>query len=219
MSPFKTTLAILCALSMFGAAAQAQQFSAALVDLNADGTPHQPGDGGRLSVSGPKVRIDRADASGTRFLVDIDQKTAYAVAPMQRLYMDAKQSSILTELMVPVDPANPCAQWQAMAQVAGDTDGQWHCEVAGSEDLDGHPTTKVAMTSPRGVKRIGWIDVRLKFPLKIEASDGEVIALRDIVEAPQPAHLFEIAGSFRKYDPAQLIARIKQSDVWVEPVK
>jgi hypothetical protein len=31
--------------------------------------------------------------------------------------------------------------------------------------------------------------------------------------------LAEIAGSFRKYDPEQLIARIKQSDVWVEPPK
>ena len=96
---------------------------------------------------------------------------------------------------------------------------QWQCEQAGSEDLDGRPAVKVTMTSPTGVKRTGWIDAELKFPLRIETADGAMIALRNIVEAPQSPHLFEIAGSFRKYDPAQLIARIKQSDVWVEPVK
>jgi len=215
----RPVLAMLSGLFLFGASAHAQQFSADLVDLNADGSRHEPGEGGRLFVSDAKVRIDRADASGTRFLVDADKGTAYAVAPMQRLYMDAKQSSILTELMVPVDPANPCVRWQAMATVAGDTKGQWHCEPAGTEALDGRPTVKVTMTSPLGVQSTGWIDVKLEFPLKLETADGELIELRNIVEAPQPARLFEIAGSFRKYDPAQLIARIKQSDVWVEPVK
>jgi len=219
MKLVRPVLAMLCALIALGAAARAQEFSADLVDLNADGSRHDLGEGGRLFVSGSKVRIDRADASGTRFLVDADKGTAYAVAPMQRLYMDAKQSSLLTELMVPVDPADPCARWQAMATVAGDIKGQWQCEPAGTEDLDGRPAVKVTMTSPQGVRRTGWIDARLKFPLKLETTDGEIIELRNIVEAPQPARLFEIAGSFRKYDPAQLIARIKQSDVWVEPVK
>ena len=219
MNLARIMFAACCGLTLFGAAAHAQQFSADLVDLNADGSRRELGEGGQLFVAGNKVRIDRTDASGTRFLVDADKGTAYAVAPMQRLYMDAKQSSILTELMVPVDPANPCARWQEMASVAGDTNGQWQCEQAGSEDLDGRAAVKVMMTSPTGVKRTGWIDAALKFPLKFQTADGAVIALRNIVEAPQPARLFEIAGSFRKYDPAQLIARIKQSDVWVEPVK
>ena len=219
MNLARIMFAACCGLTLFAASAHAQQFSADLVDLNADGSRRELGEGGQLFVAGNKVRIDRTDASGTRFLVDADKGTAYAVAPMQRLYMDAKQSSILTELMVPVDPANPCARWQAMASVAGDTKGQWQCEQAGSEDLEGRTTVKVMMTSPTGVKRTGWIDATLKFPLKFQTVDGAVIALRNIVEAPQPARLFEIAGSFRKYDPAQLIARIKQSDVWVEPVK
>ncbi|MDB5358742.1 MAG: hypothetical protein JWO51_39 [Rhodospirillales bacterium] len=212
-------LAVVCGLTLFGTTAGAQQFSADLVDLNADGSRREPGEGGQLFVAGDKVRIDRTEASRTRFLVDADKGTAYAVAPMQRLYMDAKQSSILTELMVPVDPSNPCVRWQAMASVAGDPTGQWQCEQAGSEDLDGRTAVKVMMISPTGVKRTGWIDATLKFPLKFQTADGAIIALRNIVEAPQPARLFVIAGSFRKYDPAQLIARIKQSDVWVEPVK
>ena len=217
------TLATVCGLGLISAPSRAQQFSADLVDLNPDGSPRDLGESGKLFVFGSKVRIDRADASGTRFLVDADKGTAYAVAPMQRLYMEAKQSSVLTELLVPVDPDAPCVRWQAMAVVAGDTaqdgGGAWRCRSAGSEALDGRPAIKVAMTSPKGVERTGWIDAKLRFPVKIETADGAVVELRNIVEAPQPASLFEIAGSFRKYDPAQLIARIKQSDVWVEPPK
>ena len=215
----KLLLATLAVAMALGAPAHAQQFSADLVDLKADGSPREPGEGGKIFVADGKVRIDRADASGTRFLVDADKGTAYAVAPMQRLYMDAKQSSVLTELMVPVDPANPCARWQAMATVAGDDGGQWQCLQAGTEDLDGRPTVKFTMTSPKGVKRTGWIDEQLKFPVKLQTEDGAVIELRHVEEGRQSARLFEIAGSFRKYDPQQLIARIKQSDVWVEPVK
>ena len=34
---------------------------------------------------------------------------------------------------------------------------------AGTEDLDGRPTVKVAMTSPQGVQRTGWIADLLEY--------------------------------------------------------
>jgi hypothetical protein len=217
-----TMFGIFCGLGLFSVSSGAQQFSADVVDLNADGTRRNLGESGKLFVSGNKVRIDRADASATRFLVDTVKTSAYVVAPMQRLYMDAKQSSILTELFVPVDPAAPCTQWQAMAKLAGDTaaegGGEWRCAPAGSEDLDGRPVMKITMKSPRGIERTGWIDAKLKFLVRLKSADGAVIELRNIAEAPQPDSLFEIAGSFRKYDPAELLARVKKSDGWVEPV-
>jgi len=216
--------AALTLLSLLATPAMAQQFSADIVDLQPNGMQRTLGESGKLYVSGTKVRIDRADASGTRFLVDTDKAISYVVAPTERIYMDAKQSSILTELFVPVDPAAPCTTWQTMAKVAGDAaedgSGQWQCELAGAtEEIDGRSTVKVTMTSPRGIKRTGWIDSALKFLVKTETADGSVLALRHIEAAPQPANLFELPGGLRKYDPAQLIARIKESDVWVEPPK
>ncbi len=216
--------AALTLLSLLATPAMAQQFSADIVDLQPNGMQRTLGESGKLYVSGTKVRIDRADASGTRFLVDTDKAISYVVAPTERIYMDAKQSSILTELFVPVDPAAPCTSWQAMAKVAGDATedgtGQWQCELAGgTEEIDGRSTVKVTMTSPRGIKRTGWIDPELKFLVKTETADGSVVALRHIDAAPQPASLFELPGGLHKYDPEQLIARIKQSDAWVEPPK
>jgi hypothetical protein len=217
-----TIFGIFYGLGSFSASSAAQQFSADVLDLNPDGTHRNLGESGKLFVSGSKVRIDRADASATRFLVDTAKISAYVVAPMQRFYMDAKQSSILTELFVPLDPAAPCAQWQTMAKLAGDTGtdggGEWRCAPAGSEDLDGRPALKITMKSPRGIERTGWIDAKLKFLVRVKSADGAVIELRNIAEAPQPNSLFEIPGSFRKYDPAELLARVKQSDDWVEPV-
>jgi hypothetical protein len=46
--------------------------------------------------------------------------------------------------------------------------------------------------------------------------DGTTIAVENIHEEPQPAHLFEIPPGFHKFDPQALIKRIKQSDVWVD---
>jgi hypothetical protein len=37
--------------------------------------------------------------------------------------------------------------------------------------------------------------------------------------APQPASLFEVPADYMKFDPLRLIDRLKQSDVWVEPVR
>jgi hypothetical protein len=70
-----------------------------------------------------------------------------------------------------------------------------------------------------GEQRLGWIDPRLRFPLKIAAEDGTIYELKNIVEEAQTADRFEIPDDFRKFDPRQLIERIKHSDVWVEPPK
>ena len=47
------------------------------------------------------------------------------------------------------------------------------------------------------------------------AEDGSTITAENVRDEPQPAQLFEIPPGFRKFDPLNLIQRIKQSDVWV----
>jgi hypothetical protein len=150
-------------------------------------------------------------------VVDSAVPAAYLVRPAQRIFMEAMQSSRLTRLFVPLDPADPCPQWQAMAEVAGISDsGQWRCDVEGRETVDGRSTVKFRMTSLRG-RSSGWVDTRLKFPVKVQTEDGAVLALRNIKEEPQPAGKFEIPGHYRKFDPHQVIELLKHTDIWVEP--
>ena len=158
-------------------------------------------------------------ANQADFAVRSDAAAAYFVRPAQRVFMDAKQSSELTQLLVPVDPDDPCRQWQAMAQIAGVTDqgAAWRCERIGDEAIAGRRTIKYRGISPREDRYLIWIDPRIDFVVRLEADDGSTVEVADIQEGPQPAQLFEMPAGYVKFDPQKLIDRIKQSDVWVEP--
>jgi hypothetical protein len=210
-------IATLAALLATGAAASAQQFSAQLSRQGADGRITE----GRLSVAGDKVRIEAPDLPTGFFIVRGDAKAAYFVQPDRRVFMDARQSSLLTEILVPVDPDAPCRQWQAMAEISSSADGgaAWRCDRIGAETRDGRTTTRFRMTSPRGIHYSGWIDRRLRFVVRIEADDGTTTELVDVREAPQPDSAFEIPAGLHKFDPLQLIELMKHSDVWVDPSK
>src|ERR1700740_1423897 len=88
-------------------AVQAQQFSADIVmRREAASMP-----AGRLHVLDGKGRIETPELTGGFFLVDATKPSAYFVRPAARIYMDARRSSELTRLLVPVDPDEPCRQW------------------------------------------------------------------------------------------------------------
>jgi hypothetical protein len=212
-------LGIVGGLAFLGRPAAAQQFSADFVATDVAGRP--TGTTGKLYVANGAVRIETSDLPGSLFLVSGTAGTAYLVRPAQRIFMDAKQSSRLTQILVPVDPNDPCKQWQAMAMVAGGAEqaGQWYCYRLGPDSVAGRNVIKYQATSPQGRADYGWIDPQLKFPVTFQYEDGTKIELGNIREASQPARLFEIPADYRKFDPQQLIERIKQSDVWVEPPK
>ncbi len=203
----------LAALGVLGGAvaAQAQQFSADIFMRRGDAaTP-----AGRLFVLDGKVKIETPELADGFFLVDTAKPSAYFVRPAARIYMDARQSSKLTRLLVPLDPDEPCRQWQAMAHLAG-LAGQrdWRCERTGEEEIDGHHVDVVHAVTGTG-ELFGWIDRARKFPLRIKAEDGAVISLERVKDEPQAASLFEPPSGFRKFSPEALIEQIKQSDVWV----
>jgi hypothetical protein len=199
------------------AVAQAQQFSADLVATQVDGAT--TASAGKLRVSDDKVRIETPDFADGFFLIDGANRAAYFVRPAQRIFMEARQSSRLTQVFVLVDPDNPCRQWRIMAQVAGakEAGDPWRCERLSEEVIDGRRAAAYRAMLPSGKHFVGWIDTDLKFPLQIKTEDGATFAVRNIQQGPQPKGLFEIPAGFRKFDPQALIERIKQSDVWVEP--
>jgi hypothetical protein len=198
--------------------ASAQQFSADLSRRDAAGQISK----GRLLVAGDKIRIEAPDLQTGFFLVRTDAKTSYFVQPDRGVFMDARQSSILTELLVPVDPEAPCPQWQAMAQISGSAAGgaAWQCDRIGAETHDGHTILKYDLTSPRGRRYSTWIDPQLRHVVRIEtASDESTTELTNVQQAPQPDSAFMMPAGLRKFDPMQLIGIAQHSDVWVDPAK
>ena len=94
-----------------------QAFSADLVRIDAAGEPRETA--GRLYASGTGIRIETPDFPGNYFLVDLEARASYYVQPAQRMIMEARLSSPLALVFLPVDPDNPCPQWQAQAALAG----------------------------------------------------------------------------------------------------
>ncbi len=210
-------LGLVGALSWVCASVQAQQFSADLVRTELLGGAIASA--GKLRVFNDKVRIETPDFPDGFFLTDSASRAAYFAGPGERVFMDARQSSRLTQFFVSVGRGDPCLQWQAMAKLAGTTepsDDIWRCERVGEELVDGRSVALYRAVSSPGREILGWIDPNLKFPLRIRMQDGTSITARNIREEPQSAALFEIPPDFRKFDPQALIKRIKQSDVWVE---
>ena len=192
---------------------RAQQFSADLVIMQHDGAAATPA--GRLRVFGDKVRIETPELADGFFLIDGSEPAAYFVRPATHVFMNAKQSSRLTRLFVPVDPADPCRQWQAMARLAGAEQGGWRCERSGEQTTGVQNAVGYRAVAAAGVVFLGWIDVARKFPVRIKTGDGAVITAENIRDEPQAASSFEIPPGYRKFDPLTLIQQIKQSDVWV----
>jgi hypothetical protein len=198
-------------LGVFAPAA-AQQFSADIV-TSRDNTATPAG---RLWVRDTRVRIETPALPDGFFLVDGAAPFAHFVRPATRVYMDARQSSRLTQLFVPVDPADPCRNWRTMGQLAGAAgQGEWRCERTGRDDIKGRGTDVFRVNTVEGSGFVAWLDPERRFPLQIATADGSVLTLQHIREEPQPASWFELPPHFRKFDPQALIERIRRSDVWV----
>jgi hypothetical protein len=192
--------------------ARAQQFSANIVVEREGGRTSA----GRVFVLEGKTRIETPELADGFFLMDRAGQTAYFVRRNGRVYMDARQSSPFTRLLVPVDPVDPCRQWQAMADVAGIVgQGDLRCERIGEEAFDGRDAVVFRVVSGSEEILSGWIDRERGFPLRVRTAGGIVTSLENVKDEPQLASSFELPPNARKFSPEALIERVKQSDVWV----
>jgi hypothetical protein len=209
---FGVALTLLMA-SVSAAPPASHQFSADIVSRDATG---QVTASARLYVADRRVRIETTEASAGFFLIDGATDTALFVRPAQRVFMDAKRSTPLTQIFVPVDSNHPCRAWQASAQKADvpGAGGNWYCARIDAASIGRHPTLEYDVISPDRTQSRRWIDPQLAFPIKVRVADGTTIALEHLRMEPQPASLFAVPPSFNKLDPQALIDRIKQSDVW-----
>jgi hypothetical protein len=208
---------VLFSLSARGLESPANEFSADVVSR--DGHGKSAATVARLYASGGKVRIEATDLPDGFFLIDRDAPSALLVRPGQRIYMNARQSSVLTQVFVPVDAANPCPQWLAAFTDALNGKGvdHWRCE---SRPQVSKGAAKIwafrVVTADQSVdQRI--IDAKLQFPVKLISADGSSLSLEKIRLAPQAADLFVVPRGYQAFDPRAVVERIKQSDVWAGP--
>jgi hypothetical protein len=210
---------LLALLSSAGAPVQsaAQSFSADIVRVDSGGARAKPA---KLHAANLKTRIEVPDAADGFFISDIEAATALYVRSAQRIYLDARQSTPLTQIFVWVDPHDPCRQWQAAANTAGmPRTAAWRCESIGSTTVNQREVVEYRVSVPGRPSSYGWVDRALGFPLKWQSADGPSFLVENLLFQSQPATLFDIPPDYRKLDPQALIERIKHSDVWADPAK
>jgi hypothetical protein len=193
-----------------------REFSADIVTRDATGAPI---DGGaKIYVANGNVRIETPEASAGYFLVNGETGKALFVRPARGVFMDAKRSTRLTQIFIPIDVHHPCPQWLAAAKNAGlpGAFSDWRCELV-TASVGSHDAIEYNVTSPDRQSSQRWIDPGLAFPVKLQLTDGTTIALEHIRVEAQPPGLFEVPSDYRKLDPQALIERIKHSDVWAAP--
>ena len=195
-----------------------QAFTADIVSLDTRGEPL--GATAKLHAADHKTRIETGGVPDGFFLSDSDAGTALFVRPAQRIYVDARQSTPLTQIFVSVDQHDPCRQWQAAAGIAGlVSSGKWRCKSIERAVVNQHKTIEFSVVMPGRQASYGWVDTTIGFPVKWQAADGKVFVLENIQLQAQPAILFSIPSDYRKLDPQALLERIKHSDVWVDSHK
>ncbi|MGJ4939437.1 hypothetical protein ACQR1W_02610 [Bradyrhizobium sp. HKCCYLS1011] len=195
-------------------AQDARSFSADIIGRGQGGVAVPAG---RLRVRGERTRLETPALPDGYFLTDVAVPTAYFIRPAARLYMDARGSSRLTRLFVPVDPKDPCRAWQAMAQLANaGIGGDWQCADEGEERLGDRRALAYRVRAGDQQQFIGWVDPQLRFPLQITLADGMTYTVEALREEVQAVDLFDLPAGLRKFDPAALLERVRQSDVWVE---
>jgi hypothetical protein len=219
--PFRQTSAVLSWALICSAGALAQSaprsFCADIVSLDSGGARRTVA--AKLRVANHKTRIETAGASDGFFISDTDAGTALFVRSSQRFFLDARRSTPLTQIFVPVDPHDPCRQWQAAAATAGvPNSGDWHCDAIERAIVNDHEIVQYRVTSDRQMS-YGWVDSTLDFPVKWQAADGKIFVLENMLLQAQPTILFTVPSDYRKLDPQALLERIKLSDVWADSPK
>jgi hypothetical protein len=191
---------------------QTPDFSAEIVTHDASGAV--VAGAGRLYVSRGKVRIDPPSSATDYFLVDTQSTNALFVRPVQHIYMDARQSTRLTQLFLPSDPNRPCELWQIAARHAGTQSVQdkWNCERVSAGRNVGYI---VGSTPENSTQR--WIDPELSFPVKVRTADGTTLELQHIKKEPQPPDLFLVPSGYQKTAPRAPNRRMKTRSLWVTP--
>ena len=151
------------------------------------------------------MRIENIAAGAGTMLTDSRANTTYVLMPQQKIYLDVKANGQFTNAFMPVDPNNPCPQWQEMAKAARKDMSQWSCKRVGDNTVNGRSAVKYQAVTAQGKVQYAWLDTKLKFLVKAEDAEGKGMELKNIKEGSQPASLFEIPADYRKMDMQQMI--------------
>jgi hypothetical protein len=214
-------------VSLTATPSEAQQFSANVVN-----TQSSPPKTSRLYVGQTKIRIQNltnGQPDGAA-IFDVANNSMTFLSDKDRMYIGGGNSSLvnnavskmggasLWRVFRPANASDPCTTWNSVvrsyAQLYNNrTPPTFSCRSEGSDNVDGRPAQKWAVTSvDSGTTKHGevWIDNALHVVTRsVDQGERGGMELRDIHEGSQAESLFEIPAGYKPFDPTALLAKLK----------
>jgi hypothetical protein len=176
-----------------------QDFSAEMFDL-------RPGrsDGVKIFVEGSKVRMEpQGKGKDTQIMIwDTAGQNSYVLSPARHMYMEIGSSMLqrAINLWRPADVENACPDWLKVSQQLGPGEKPSTCRKVGDDTVNGRSAVKYEGSSGDGKKGEVWLDVKVRFLVKVVSPDGGGMELRNIQEGPSDTSLFEVPPGYKKMD-------------------
>jgi len=177
-----------------------QDFSAEMFDLRPGRT-----DGVKIFVEGSKVRMEPQGKGNkdTQIMIwDTAGQNSYVLVPARHGYMEIGSSMLqrAINLWRPADVEDACPDWLKVSQHLGPGEKSATCRKVGDDTVNGRSAVKYEGSSGDGKKGEVWIDVKVRFLVKVVSPDGGGMELRNIHEGPSDASLFEVPSGYKKLD-------------------
>ena len=177
-----------------------QDFSAEMFDLRPGRT-----DGVKIFVEGSKVRMEpqgKGNKDNQIMIWDTAGQNSYVLVPARHGYMEIGSSMLqrAINLWRPADVEDACPDWLKVSQHLGPGEKSATCRKVGDDTVNGRSAVKYEGSSGDGKKGEVWIDVKVRFLLKVVSPDGGGMELRNIQEGPSDPSLFEVPSGYKKFD-------------------
>lgn len=188
-----------CAFALLFVASSAfaqSEFSAEVFDNKKPDGPQA-----KIYFGKDKARFEpgKKEARGAgAVIVDMEKQTWTVLMDERQMYMEAPpqmaKQRVGYNFFHATDVENACSQWLQRPENQGGS-----CHKVGNETVNGRNTVKYEGTNSKGEAGTVWLDPKLRFPVKWEEKNGGG-ELRNIQEGSQPASLFEIPASYKKFE-------------------
>ena len=178
-----------------------QDFSAEMFDLRPGRT-----DTVKIFVEGSKVRMEpqgKGNNKDSQIMIwDTAGQKSYVLAPARHMYMEIGSSMLqrAINLWRPADVEDACPDWLKVSQQLSPGEKQATCRKVGSDTVNGRSAVKYEGVSGDGKKGEVWLDVKVRYLVKVVSPDGSGMELRNIHEGPSDASLFEVPSGYKKMD-------------------
>jgi hypothetical protein len=176
-----------------------QDFSAEMFDL-------RPGrsDSVKIFVDGSKVRMEpQGKGKDAQIMIwDTAGQKSYVLVPARHTYREIGSSMLerAINLWRPADVEDACPDWLKVSQQLGPGEKPATCSKVGDDTVNGRSTVKYEGTSGDGKKGEVWLDVKVRYLIKVVSPDGGGMELRNIHEGSSDASLFEVPSGYKNMD-------------------